>query len=279
MSTNSAEFFWKNGFSHAGRVLSREEAGEIRTLVERFEREHPEAVGKLDLKATLLFPDLDGLSAHPALMTQLTELMGPNIMVHSAAFRNKAPDGRTFVGWHQDTTYEQVSPPKIIGWLAVTDTTIENGCLRFIPGSHEWGQLRHEEAVNPDSMLSHGHYVAEPFDEDLAVDVELDAGEAVFFHHAIVHGSAPNRSDDRRMALFFDYVRPASVMRGERQSARLIHGVDDSGHYDHEPAPTTDYGPAEQATHRLGVEKLSVNFYAEWERDIEALSGNPRNRI
>ena len=279
MTVDSADFFWENGFARAGRIVSREDARAIRDLVERFEHQHPDAIGKLDLKASLLFPSLDRLSAHSTIMAQLTELMGPNIMCHTASFRNKAPDGRTFVSWHQDTTYENVDPPKIIAWLAVTDATLENGCLGFIRGSHRWGQLRHEEADNPDSMLTHGHFVAEDLDESLAVHVELEAGEAVLFHYGVVHGSAPNYSDDRRMAAFFDYLRPDSVRRGERESARLLHGIDDAGYYDHEPAPTSDYGPAEIEAHRAGVEKLAVNFYAGWQGDVEALSGNPRNEV
>ena len=278
-AVDSAEFFRENGFARTGRILSRQEAGDIRALVERFEREHPEAVGKLDLKASLLFPSLDRLSAHPAIMARLTEVMGPNIMCHSASFRNKAPDGRTFVGWHQDTAYERVEPPKIVGWLAITDCTTENGCLRFMPGSHEWGLLRHVETGNPDSMLTHSHHVAEDLDESRAVDVPLEAGEGVLFHYGVVHGSAPNHSNHRRMALFFDYVRPDSVHRGSRESARLVLGVDEAGHYDHEPAPATDYGGAEIAAHRAGVRKLAANFYADWEGDIEALSGSARNRI
>ena len=279
MSADSAEFFHENGFARTGRILSREEAGEIRALVERFEHEHPEAVGKLDLKASLLFPSLDRLSAHPAIMARLRGVMGPNIMCHSAAFRNKAPDRRTFVGWHQDTAYEWIDPPKIVAWLAVTESTEENGCLRFIPGSQEWGALRHVETANPDSMLTHGHHIVDDFDERLAVSVELEAGEGVLFHYGVVHGSAPNHSEDRRMALFFDYVRPDSVKQGKRESARLVHGVDEAGHYDHEVAPVSDYGPAEIAAHRAGVEKLAANFYAGWEGDIEALSGHARNRI
>ena len=279
MHVDSPEFFWKNGFARAGRILSRPEAGEVRALVERFEREHPEAIGKLDLKASLLFPSLDRLSAHPAIMARLTGLMGPNVMCHSASFRNKAPDGRTFVGWHQDSTYEHVDPPKIVAWLAVSDATVENGCLRFIPGSHEWGHLRHEESGDPHSMLTHGQFISEHFDEGLAVDVALDAGEAVFFHYGVVHGSAPNHGDERRMAVFFDYVRPDSIKAGGRESARLVHGVDEVGHYDHEPAPATDYGPAEVAAHRAGVEKLAANFYAGWEGDVAALSGRARNAI
>ena len=39
MSADSAELFHENGFARTGRILSREEAGAIRALVERFERE------------------------------------------------------------------------------------------------------------------------------------------------------------------------------------------------------------------------------------------------
>lgn len=279
LSDNATECFWENGFCSLGRVLSRENALEIRRHVERFESDHPQALGKLDLKANLLFTWCDDLSSHSLVMPKLASLLGPNILCHTAAFRNKAPDGRTHVSWHQDTTYERVDPFKVIAWYAITDATKENGCLRFIPGSHRWGQLEHTEGGDPDSMLSHKHFVSEDMDDSNAVDMELAAGEAVFFHYGIVHGSLPNFSDDRRMGLFFDYVSTESVHAGKRESARLVHGVDEVGNYDHEPGPRQSYGPAEVETHRLAVEKLSANFYSEWEGDVEALSGRARNRI
>ena len=165
LSNDATEFFWKNGFCPLGRVLDRDQALAIRQHVERFETEHPQAAGKLDLKANLLFTWCDQLSSHPAVMPRLANLLGPNILCHTAAFRNKAPDGRTHVSWHQDTTYEQVDPCKVIAWYAITDATKENGCLRFIPGSHRWGQLEHTEGEDPDSMLSHKHFVSETMDD------------------------------------------------------------------------------------------------------------------
>ena len=279
LADDATEFFWKNGFCSLGRILSREQAWEIRLHVERFETDHRQAIGKLDLKANLLFTWCDKLSSHPAVMPRLATLLGPNILCHSSAFRNKAPDGRTHVGWHQDTSYEQVDPCKIIAWYAITDATKENGCLRFIPGSHRWGRLEHTEGGDLDSMLSHKHAVSETMDESSAVDMELAAGEAVFFHHGIVHGSQPNYSSDRRIGLFFDYVGAESVMAGKRESARLVYGIDDVGNYDVDPGPGEDYGPAEIEAHRIAVEKLSANFYSDWEGDVEALSGRARNRV
>ena len=279
LSDDAIEFFWKNGYVPLGRVITRAQANEIRGHVEQFEAEHPLDVGKLDLKANLLFTWCDDLSSHPAVLPDLAQLLGPDILCHTAAFRNKAPDGRTHVSWHQYTTYEHVDPCKVIAWYAITDATKENGCLRFMPGSHRWGQLEHTEGDDPDSMLSHKHFVSESMDGGNAVEMELEAGEAVFFHYGVVHGALPNNSKDRRMGLFFDYFAAESVHAGARESARLVHGVDTVGNYDVDPGPIKNYGPDEIEAHRHAVEKLSENFYSEWEGDVEALSGRTRNRI
>ena len=279
LSDDTVKFFWENGFCPLGRVLSPNQARDIRDHVERFEEHHPDSIGKLDLKANLLFTWCDDLSSHPMVMPKLAQLLGVNILCHSAAFRNNAADGRTHVGWHQDTTYEQVDPHKIIAWYAITDATRENGCLRFMPGSHRWGQMQHTEGGSPYSMLSHKHYLSQTLDESKAVDMELAAGEAVFFHHGIVHGSKPNYSKDRRMGLFFDYVGTNSEMVGKRESARLVYGSDTVGNYDVDPGPSEDFGPDEIKAHRVAVEKLSANFYSDWSGDVEALSGRARNPI
>ena len=281
MTTESDQrgFFEEHGYWHPIPVLDVHEARHLREQVEQFEREHPEAVGKLDLKASLLFPWLDALSRHPAIMQALEPLIGPNVLCHSAAFRNKAPDGRTFVSWHQDTTYERIDPFKVAFWIAITPSTANNGCLRVLPGSHRWRQLEHQESHNPDSMLTRGHYVSEPFDESEAVDVELRPGEGVVFHYGLVHCSTPNRSDDRRMAVFFDYIATTATKAGARESAVLVHGVDEADNFDHERPPEEDFGAAEVAEHYAAVERLTANTYVGSDRVPEALSGQARNRI
>ena len=201
------------------------------------------------------------------------------MLCHSTAFRNKAPDGRTFVSWHQDTTYETIDPFKVAFWIAITPATVRNGCLRVLPGSHRWRQLEHQESDNPDSMLTRGHYVSEPFDESKAVDVELSPGEGVLFHYGLVHCSAPNLSNDRRMAVFFDYIATTATKAGARESAVLVHGVDLAGNFDHERPPRDDFGAAEVAEHHAAVERLTANTYADSERVPEALSGRARNRV
>jgi phytanoyl-CoA hydroxylase len=44
---------------------------------------------------------------------------------------------------HQDSTFLHTDPMKLVGvWFALEDVTKENGCLWFIPGSHQDGISR-----------------------------------------------------------------------------------------------------------------------------------------
>ena len=105
------------------------------------------------------------------------DLIGPNILCYSMAFRIKEADGKTFAGWHQDGAYNPIKPILVIGGLALSDCTVEHGCLSVIPGSHKTGTLPHEDTGNPDSILSRGQYITEDFDKSMAVNMELKAGE------------------------------------------------------------------------------------------------------
>ena len=220
------EFFAENGYYMPVRIMSAAEARECRDHVERFERAHPEAVGKLDFKANLLFPWIDRLSRHPNVTGAVEGILGPNILCHTCQFRNKAADGKTYVSWHQDTTYLPIGPTVLSCWVALTESTVENGCLRFIPGSHKWGQLPHDERDDPDSMLTRGHYIATEFDQTAAVDAVLEPGEAALIHFGVVHSSGPNRSKDRRMGLLIDCFATSAVKHGHRDCAMLVAGVE-----------------------------------------------------
>ena len=60
------------------------------------------------------------------------------------------PHDESIVPWHQDARYWPLEPRATVTvWLAVFDTDHENGCMRIIPGSHRWGNVRHEAI--PDS--------------------------------------------------------------------------------------------------------------------------------
>jgi hypothetical protein len=69
-------------------------------------------------------------------------------------------------------------------------------------------------------------------------------------HHArIIHGSGPNRSGRRRIGYSIRYLPTHVARTGPRDSAMLVRGVDDYGHFDLEPAPARDYEPAAMKLH------------------------------
>jgi non-haem Fe2+, alpha-ketoglutarate-dependent halogenase len=100
-----------------------------------------------------------------------------------------------------------------------------SGCMKFIPGTHKT-QVEHADTFHQDNLLTRGQEIAVEVDEAKAIYAELEAGQASLHHVLLFHGSAPNRSDDRRIGLAIRYV-PTYVRQavGANDSATLVRGV------------------------------------------------------
>ena len=98
-------------------------------------------------------------------------------------------------------------------WIALDDSTVENGCVHYVPGSHRWPLL-------PRGALAKDMEAALDLLDDTQraefkpVPIELKAGEASFHHPMMLPGSYENRSPRPRRAavinVFRDGVRSAS---------------------------------------------------------------------
>jgi len=128
-----------------------------------------------------------------------------------------------------------------------------NGCMAFLPGSHRQ-QLTHRDTFDKSNLLSRGQEIAVAVDESQGVYVPLEPGQASMHHVLLVHGSAPNRSADRRIGLAIRYI-PTSVRQiaGARDSATLVRGIDEYGNFDHEARPAADGAPEAMAAHAVAV--------------------------
>jgi len=134
----------------------------------------------------------------------LTALLGREPYAAQTMFYFKPPGARG-QALHQDQYYLRVQPGTCMAaWLAVDDCDEENGCLRVVPGSHTWPLLC-TTAANADQSFTD---VTVPLPEGVeAVPVRMRAGDVLFFNGQIVHGSLPNRSQDRfRRALIGHYL-------------------------------------------------------------------------
>jgi ectoine hydroxylase-related dioxygenase (phytanoyl-CoA dioxygenase family) len=169
------------------------------------------------------------------------------------------PGDKKYVAWHQDGIYFGLHPPNVVtAWVALTDSTPENGCLRVVPGSHG-KNLIHRETGAPDNALSRGQEIAVEVDESQAVDIVLQPGELSLHHVGIVHGSNPNTSDRPRIGLAIRYLTPDVVHHGpERQLALLVRGKDEFGHFELLDRPIGDSAPAGRAIQLKILERMGV---------------------
>ncbi|HEY3782551.1 MAG TPA: phytanoyl-CoA dioxygenase family protein [Fimbriimonadaceae bacterium] len=115
------------------------------------------------------------------------------------------PAGARGQALHQDQYYLKAQPGTCVAaWLALDDCDEENGCMRVVQGSHNWPILCTEKADTTKSFTD----VTVPVPEDANVIPAITkAGDVLFFHGMLVHGSYPNESKDRfRRALIGHYI-------------------------------------------------------------------------
>lgn len=256
----------RNGYVFPIGVLTPEEAECVRLRLEEYlatSKRNTKDDAFLQFKVHLIFTWADRMVRHPAVLDAVEALIGPNILVWNTAVLIKKPHDRDFVTWHQDIYYWGNHPGHVVGaWVAIADSTSENGCVRVIPGSHRWGVLPHKDTFGADNMLSRGQQIVQPIAEDRAVDMVLRAGEMSLHHTTTVHGSRPNRSDSWRIGFVITYMAPATVMAGPRTSATLVRGTDTHGHFDLERTrPEADLEPASLAAHAEAMRPFSAAIY------------------
>ncbi len=187
----------------------------------------------------------------PQILDLVEGLIGPNILVWGANFFLKEPHSDAYVSWHQDATYWGLEPADIVtAWVAFTPSTVESGCMRVVPGTHNSGILDHRETWAADNLLSRGQEIAVDVDLDKVVDVTLKPGEMSLHHVKIAHNSEPNRADHRRIGFAIRYVA-AHVKQagGVRDKAMPVRGADRWNYFDHEEGASGEFLPADLDRH------------------------------
>ncbi len=157
------------------------------------------------------------------------ELFGPNLCFNNAKINSKLPGSSTEVKFHQDFPFELHSNDDLMTVLYfMDDVTLENGPLEVVPGSHGGPLLEHwHDGVFTGAVSD---TVAAQLKQQMK-PCTGPAGSACLMHTRLLHGSAPNRSDQPRTLFICSYnaedaqpVSPnhiPSVHAGE-----LIRGVE-----------------------------------------------------
>lgn len=241
----------EHGYYAPVRVMSAHEAESIRRRLEAHEASHGALKGSMRHKSHLLFTWLDGLIRHPAVLDAVEGVIGPDILCWSSTFFIKEPRDPGFVSWHQDSTYWGLDPADIVtAWVALSESTAENGAMRVIPDTQSLEQIAHRDTFDADNLLTRGQEIAVEVDEAKAVMLSLQPGEMSLHHVRLIHGSDPNPSGKRRIGFAIRYL-PTHVRQvvGIRDSATLVRGVDRFGNFEPEYAPDRDLSDAALAFH------------------------------
>ncbi len=250
------EFFEENGFLGPFKIYEPEEAKEILKEVRAKSLDRSKALydNHVNYDRHFDIPLLRKHISHPEIVRRLQAIIGLDIFCWRSEFFPKYP-GSKGTEWHQVETFKYTTgndqlvptirddntPMELTVWVALTDTNKDNGCLKFMPGSHkQWffdeskipdtGRNEIYDPMTSDSAFFGYNYSEfkidsnwEP-DESKAAALEMKAGEAVIFTARCMHGSFPNTTKrSTRFGMNARYV-PTHVMVYPNQTSFIEHG-------------------------------------------------------
>jgi hypothetical protein len=179
------------------------------------------------------------------ILDMVEQLIGPDLILWGVTiFGKPARDGKA-TPWHQDGDYYPIEPLETLTvWISLDGSTPEQGCMKYIPGSHRNHQIFSHHFDHRDDYTLAQVIDAGQVDLDSARDIVLEAGQISLHDVYLVHGSAANHSDKRRMGLvlrilpatsFYNHnsgkiKEDAGSPHGYSQRALfLLRGVDKTG--------------------------------------------------
>jgi ectoine hydroxylase-related dioxygenase (phytanoyl-CoA dioxygenase family) len=167
------------------------------------------------LGAWRVSPAFHDLLWNPAFTVPASQLLEGTVRFWHDQLFCKPPLHGGRVAWHQDYSYWTRTEPMahLSCWIGLDDSTRDNGCLYYVPGSHRWSLLP-ITGLAGDMAAIDAVLTVEQREQFKPKAIELRKGEASFHHPLMIHGSYENKTDRPRRAavinVFRDGVRSAS---------------------------------------------------------------------
>src|SRR3954467_3653400 len=242
-SRDQVAAFNRNGFLAETRIFDKGEITAIRQYFDELLAKTIAAGGDSYSisSAHLRYGRVYDILTDSRIVTRITDLLGENVIAWGSHFFCKMPGDGKRVSWHQDSSYWPLTPSMAVtAWLAIDDATVENACMRYIPGSHQFGHLTYTLSETDEAnVLNQTVEGAEKFGKP--VNVELKAGEISIHSDLLLHGSEANQSNKRRCGLTLWYC-PAIVRAelGWNTKGVIVSGKDESDHWANPARPVID---------------------------------------
>jgi len=242
MQENQIAEFARDGFVVIRQLLPPDELEELRANLDRYirdvvpglpdadafyeDRARPETLKQLQRMGH--DPYFAAYGRNPRWANVAEALVGEPAMAEQPEWFNKPPGTNHVTPPHQDNYYFCLTPASVVTiWLALDDVDAENGCLRYVAGSHQDGFRPHARS----SILGFSQGITDYGADDSAREVAilLRPGDAVVHHGMTIHRADANRSATRSRRSFAIVYKGASCLRDEaaferyQASARAQH--------------------------------------------------------
>jgi hypothetical protein len=254
--------------------LPEADAAMMRDTIEQVFRDNPDWAGIVRMPHVPIRPgQLEGvvggealfkIAMHPTLIAAASRLISKNLIMWGGEIFAKPAGVGKRTPWHQDCYNPAVKagpgrtlPRSAMLWIAVDDVGVDNGCLRFIPGSGREGRLDHVQVQHTRDLLN--FEVDTQGLSDKAVNGELRSGHFSCHDLFVLHGANANVSGRRRAGLTFHY------MAAEDLYDRSFGAASGSGR--DKPAPLAD----RPIWLVLGENKNPINDFVTGHQNLEDL--------
>ncbi len=238
VSETEKQAFLTKGYVHLRGVLSPEEVDEIEAVYDAFLRREISVAGKdlNDMTTGEHGTDPQGYAIvnvmlprryYPAWVGNIFEqraksiaeqLCGEGMTIDFDQLLAKSPNRPEAVfGWHQDQAYWIDTDDRRTAtcWLAVDDSTEENGCMQFLAGSH-LEPVRPHRPLHEDRTKSHT-LVTDLSDGDVMTKVPIRRGDITVHNEGVLHGSGGNYTSDSYRRAYIVALRSTDTVRKERE--------------------------------------------------------------
>jgi hypothetical protein len=224
--------FAEQGFVHLPGLLSADEVAQIAMDYDRFLRREIHVEGKdycdmagdygRDPKDFSIVNVMLPRRYFPAWVDNVVErraasvarqLCGPDMQLDYDQLLAKQPfkDDAVFA-WHQDMAYWPETPDTRTAtiWLAIDDSSLENGCMRFVPAT------AHEPSLRPHAPVFGGRGTSHALgtdlrDDDVVVPRPILSGDCTVHNERVMHGSGGNFTAGFRRAYIIAFRSEATV--------------------------------------------------------------------
>ena len=116
--------------------------------------------------------------------------------------------------WHLDTPFWSFSNRNALSiWIALDDSTLENGCLYFLPGSHKKTSFENF-GIGKNMDVIFNHYPQ--FRNVQPVAAPIKAGSCTFHNGLCIHGAGPNMTAGYRRAMTCAFMPDGSTFNGQQ---------------------------------------------------------------